>query len=613
MAPKKSELPSIIRPQLVTMMSQPPSGEWLYEIKFDGYRMMVRLDGNARLFTKNGYDWTDRMPALAREFSCFNVRSAWIDGEVVVQDDEGMPKFQALQSAFSSRKTSDLIFFAFDLLYLDGVDLRHEPVEVRRDKLRQLVGANPHDHIRFSETLDVDPAHLLINACKMELEGIVGKRRGSAYASERNGDWIKLKCHSRQEFVVVGYTRAAGGIGSLLLGLHDDSGELAYAGRVKSGFTNKALIELAKKIRSLEIPTCILKEPPTLGRGNQVVWLKPVLVCEVKFAEITPNGRVRHPVFLGMREDKPAEGISLESSVPDRPPEPKSKKIRITHGERIIDPASGLTKRDLVDYYARIAERLLPMLEDRPVSLARAPDGIAGEQFFQRSPSGLAIPEIETIQRPSGKTVMVINSQEALLSAIQMGSVEIHTWNATGSDLSRPDRFILDLDPDTDLPWIKMVEATQLVMTVLTELGLESFLKTSGGKGVHIVVPISPRDDWASMKAFTLAIAKYLSRLIPERFTSVSGPKNRVGRIFIDYLRNGEGATTVCAYSARAREGLPVSVPIWPEELEALAGASNWSIQSVFERLDRQGDDPWAGMDQVRQVITKKMRAQIGR
>jgi DNA ligase D len=288
--------------------------DWLYEIKFDGYRMLARFEQGVRLFTRNGFDWTQRMPRLVKELATLTVDSAWIDGEVIVQDEEGRPVFQPLQSAFSTRKTDDLIFFAFDLLFENGEDLRELPVEVRRGRLRELVEAAQLDHVRFSETLDVDPRDFLANVCKMGMEGIVGKRAGSPYRSERNGSWIKIKCNQRQEFIIVGYTRAAAGIGSLLLGLHDDVGDLIYAGRVKSGFDSRTLKELRIRLASLERTSTDLKDPPRLAKGLDVIWLEPELVCEVKYAEITPSGKVRHAVFQGMREDKPAADISLESS-----------------------------------------------------------------------------------------------------------------------------------------------------------------------------------------------------------------------------------------------------------------------------------------------------------
>jgi|LNAP01.1.fsa_nt_gb bifunctional non-homologous end joining protein LigD len=610
---KTSPCPAKIAPQLVTLANTPPrGGNWLFELKWDGFRMMARFDQGVRLFTRNGFDWTQRMPRLVKELETLNIVSAWIDGEVIIQDKDGRPVFQPLQSAFSSGKTDELMFFAFDLMHLNGRDMRSLPVEIRRERLRELIENTSLEHVRFSETLDVDPHHLLANVCKMEMEGIVGKRAGSPYASERNGDWIKIKCHHRQEFVVLGYTRAAAGIGSLLIGLHDDAGELIYSGRVKSGFDSRTLIELRARLGSLERAESVLKDRPQLTKGLDVVWLEPELVCEIKYAEITPNGRVRHGVFKGMRDDKPAAGISLESSTPEQPPEPRKTQIRITHGERVIDPSTGLTKGQLAEYYARVADWMLPLLHDRPVSLVRAPDGIEGEQFFQRNTTGLAIPDIESINRPSGKPAMLINTPKALLSAVQMSAIEIHAWNATTADLSRPDRFILDLDPDPALPWVRMIEATNLVCVVLQELGLVSFLKTSGGKGIHIVVPLTPEDDWAAVKTFSHAIVKHIAKLIPDRFSAVSGPKNRVGRIFIDYLRNSSGATTVAAYSVRARPGLAVSVPIWPEELSSLQGAHIWTIQNIFKRLDSLNEDPWATLPHTVQTITAHMRKQLG-
>jgi DNA ligase D-like protein (predicted ligase) len=313
MATKKGAIPDRIQPQLVALLTRPPAGEWAYELKFDGYRLLARIDGGVSLFTKNGYDWTKRMPGLARDLQSLPIRGAWLDGEVVVQDDDDRPAFQALQEAFASRATDHLVYFAFDLLYVDGVDLRARPLEQRRDLLRVLLEQVDLEHVRFSETLEADPSNLLASACKLGIEGLVGKRLGSAYAGERDGSWIKLKCVQRQEFVIVGYTRSSAGIGSLLVGLHDDAGRLQYAGRVRSGFTGRELDRLMRRLRPLVRTTPALASPPRI-QGSAVVWVNPVLVCEVKFAELTPAGKVRHAVYIALREDKPAAGISLESS-----------------------------------------------------------------------------------------------------------------------------------------------------------------------------------------------------------------------------------------------------------------------------------------------------------
>ncbi|MCE5993290.1 non-homologous end-joining DNA ligase [Pseudomonas sp. KCA11] len=315
MQPPTVPCPERIAPQLVTLVSRPPAGAWRYEIKYDGYRMLARIDGSVQLFTKNGYDWTDRMPLLAADLARLAVHSAWLDGEMVVQDDDGRPAFQALQSAFATRNTDHLVYVVFDLLYLNGVDLRGEPVEQRRKALADLLDDCPLDRVRLSDTLDADPAQLLANACRLKLEGIVGKRDGSRYSGERDGSWVKLKCGNRQEFIIVGYTRSSAGIGSLLLGLHDDDGRLVYAGRVKSGFSGRALDDLRSRLGPLVQATPVLAHPPKLEKGLTVVWVAPEQVCEVKFSEITPSGKVRHAVFVALRDDKPAAGISLESDM----------------------------------------------------------------------------------------------------------------------------------------------------------------------------------------------------------------------------------------------------------------------------------------------------------
>jgi bifunctional non-homologous end joining protein LigD len=471
----------------------------------------------------------------------------------------------------------------------------------------------------------------------MKMEGLIGKRVGSAYVSRRSSDWIKLKCKRRQEFVVVGYSDPKGArskFGALLLGLHDaDSGELRYSGKVGTGFNEATLNTIYSQLVSLEIKKPAVVNPPTGFDAKGVHWLDPVLLAEVAFAEITQDGSVRHAVFHGLRTDKPAKSITEERPAPppvsqkktaaksrkatpaeDKPQPPAtSGKIRLTHPERVIDPVSGATKRDLADFYIGVSDWLLPQLAQRPVALVRAPEGINGELFFQKNADRLAIPGIETMGKEyTGHPVMLINNLEALIGAVQMSAMELHTWNAVAKDLERPDRFILDLDPDPALPWKSMVEATQMTQAVLDELGLKSFLKTSGGKGIHVVVPLTPKAGWDDVKAFSHAIVKHMAKLLPDRFSAVSGPKNRVGRIFIDYLRNGLGATTICAYSVRTREGLPVSVPIFREEIEEIKGANIWNIRNIHERLGELDADPWADLSRTRQTITAEMRARVG-
>jgi bifunctional non-homologous end joining protein LigD len=649
----KAKLPAQLKPQLATLVDSAPQGQWSYEIKFDGYRIMARIDGDqVQLFTRNGHDWTHKLPQQAEALAALGLESAWLDGEMVVANEQGVPDFQALQNAFEAGRSGNILYYLFDLPYLNGVDLREVPVEERRAALATVLGAHEQPLLRFSDAFDETPDALLNSACQMQMEGLIGKRLGSPYVSRRSGDWIKLKCKHRQEFVIVGYTDPKGSrsaFGALLLGLHDrDSGELRYAGKVGTGFNETTLKSILAQLKPLQVKKAAVVNPPSGFEAKGMHWLKPKLLAEVAFAEMTKDGSVRHAVFHGLRDDKPAKDITEERAQPVKTSEkktpaknatekkatekkpvkkaPASKaetapsqlglangKVRITHPDRVIDAVSGTTKMQLAEYYASVAEWILPQLKDRPVALVRAPDGIAGELFFQKNAERLAIPGISTLDKDvTGQPVMLINNAEALIGAVQMSTVELHTWNATTVDLDKPDRFVLDLDPDPALPWKSMVEATALTLTVLDELGLKAFLKTSGGKGIHLVVPLTRKLGWDEVKDFSHAIVSHMAKLLPDRFSAVSGPKNRVGRIFIDYLRNGLGATTICAYAARTREGLPVSVPLFREEVADLKGGNQWNIHNVHERLAEVGDEPWADMKKTRQSITAEMRKRVG-
>jgi bifunctional non-homologous end joining protein LigD len=640
---RKAKLPEMLKPELATLVEKAPGGEWSYEIKFDGYRIMARIDRDeVKLFTRNGHDWTHKLPRQAEALAALGLESAWLDGEMVVADEQGVPDFQALQNAFDSGRSGNIVYYLFDMPYLNGVDLREVPVEERRVALSTVLNPNKDPLLRFSDSFSEEPEALLNSACQMQMEGLIGKRLGTPYVSRRSSDWIKLKCKHRQEFVIVGFTDPKGSrnaFGALLLGLHDrDSGELRYAGKVGTGFNETTLQRIYEQLKPLQTKKSSVVNPPSGFDAKGVHWLKPTLLAEVAFAEMTKEGSVRHAVFHGLRDDKPAEDITEErpkavktsaakKTTAEKPSIPAKKKaapapsqiglgegkVRITHPDRVIDASSGTTKVQLAEYYASVAEWILPELKDRPVALVRAPDGIAGELFFQKNAERLAIPGITTLDKAlTGQPVMIINNAEALIGAVQMSTVELHTWNATSDNLDKPDRFVLDLDPDPALPWKSMVEATQLTLSVLDELGLKAFLKTSGGKGIHLVVPLTRKLGWDEVKDFSHAIVSHMAKLLPERFSAVSGPKNRVGRIFIDYLRNGLGATTICAYAVRAREGLPVSVPIFREEVGELKGGNQWNIHTAHERLTEVGDEPWKDLKKTRQSITAEMRRRVG-
>jgi bifunctional non-homologous end joining protein LigD len=637
-------IPDRLSPELATLVNEPPDGDWLYEIKFDGYRIMARIsDGEVRLFTRNGHDWSARMPEQVAALQQLPLKDTWLDGEVVVLNEQGLPSFQALQNAFDTERTHQLVYYIFDAPFLNGKDLRNQPIEQRRAVLEKILTKNPQPVLRFSAAFDAHYKDIVNSACAMALEGVIGKRIGSPYVSRRSDDWIKLKCRLRQEFVIIGYTAPQGsrsGFGALLLGLHADVGDkrLVYAGRVGTGFSSNSLTRLHQQLRKLERSSTPLVNALRGAQARGVQWVQPVLVCEVEFAEWTAEGVLRQAAFIALRSDKPAADIVREqprlsnASLPlDNSPMPAATKVKnaatdkrsvnnrvagitITNATRIIDADSGAQKIDLARFYAAIADWVLPQLDRRPVSLVRAPEGVGGEQFFQKHAERLSIPHMTHLDPaldPGHARLMEITSTKALVGAVQMGTIELHTWGATHDNIEAPDRIILDLDPDPALPWRSMIEATRLTLAVLDELKLAAYLKTSGGKGIHIIVPLARHTSWDQVKAFAKAISEFMAHQIPERFVAKMGPKNRIGKIFIDYLRNSRGASTVTAYSVRARPSLPVSVPITRAELLKLTSAAQWNIANLPARLDAQTENPWEGYNN-RQRITAAMWKRLG-
>lgn len=652
---KPVQIPETFSPQLATLVSEPPQGDWLYEIKFDGYRMLARvLKGEVTFFTRNGHDWTERLPIQAKAIEALKLKDSWLDGEVVVLNESGVPSFQALQNAFDVGRSHDIIFYLFDAPFLNGFDLRDSPLEERRSQLEKVLVNKENGPMRYSAVFDADHKSIVESACALSLEGVIGKRAGSTYVSRRSNDWIKLKCRLRQEFVIVGYTEPQGsrnGFGAILLGVHKDIGDLKllYAGRVGTGFNEARLRDIYKKMHALErdTPSVSLKLTSEQKRGAH--WVEPKLICEVEFAEWTGEGILRQAAFISLRTDKPAKDIIRERAKNINAPaeeltskkkvgaknipaakkvlsEPKTKNgkvdvagIGISHPERVLDTESGGTKLELALFYESISEFILPHLYHRPVSLLRAPDGIAGEQFFQKHVENMAIPHITQLDRsldPTHAPLMEIASANALIGCVQMNTIELHTWGATTSGMETPDRFVLDLDPDPALPWRSMVEATRLTLSLLDELKLNAFIKTTGGKGMHIVVPLTPQADWDYVKGFAKVIAEFMEKQIPERFVAKMGPKNRIGKIFIDYLRNSRGASTVSAYSVRARPGLPVSVPIARDELEKVSHSDQWNIANLHQRLDKLKGNPWGDYTgatyKKNQKITKAMWKKMG-
>lgn len=623
---RKARMPAKLEPQLATLVSSVPEGDWIIETKFDGYRILARVDNDeVRLFTRNGNDWTDKLRQVADAIAEFGLTRAWLDGEIVVLNDAGIPDFNRLQNAIDNARTRDIVMFVFDMPYLGDQDFRGLPLAARRQLLKELFSERESDIVRFSQAFEVTPSQLLGVACEMGLEGLLVKRADAPYVSGRTDTWMKLKCQHRQEFVVLGFTNRTGAakeVGSLLLGYYE-AGKLLAAGSVGTGWDSVMGAELHARLAKLEVaePSLDAAEfKPGRWSKRKVGaerWVRPSLVVEAAFGEWTPDKRIRHAVFRGIRTDKPATMITRERP---KTPTPATtsvaaktssvSKTKITHPERVIDPSTGLRKVDLVRYYESVGKWMLPHLNDRPTSLVRAPTGITGQLFFQKHPES-KMPGLKALDPelwPGHEALLAVNSIDALVAAAQMNVIEFHTWNSKVARIDQPDRFVLDLDPGEGVTWPMLQEAAHLTRVMLTELGLESWLKTSGGKGLHVVVPITPKYDYKDVKAFSQAVVKHMARVIPSKFVAVMGGKNRVGKIFIDYLRNGHGQTTACAFSARSRPGMGVSMPVGWEQLTELKGGAQWTIATAREYLSFQQLDPWHGFWRKRQSISKGLQ-----
>ncbi len=657
-AAPRAALPAKLSPELATAAASPAAvrGEgWLHEIKFDGYRVLVRIEaGKARLHTRQGHDWTDRMTVLAGAFQQMPVTSGWLDGELVVLGADGTPDFNALQNAFDGRATAAIVCFLFDLPFLDGHDLRKLPLLARRALLAErLAGldAATAAHLRLSASFEGDAVRVLDSATRMHLEGIVSKRRDSPYRDGvRSDDWLKLKSERRERFLVGGWTDREGSttqVGSLLLGVRDDDAPLLrWVGNVGTGWDAKTAAAIHARLVTIEQQASPFDpaHAPAAGRWTRKPrgterWAAPLLVAEVGYAEWTPDGHLRHPLFHALHETEDSvsqQPVAAKTGVARKAAAKKvaagkvapakvapakvapaktvvaTNAVTVTNPQRVIDPSTGLTKLDLVRWYESVAGRMLPHLAGRPVALVRGPTGITGELFFQKHGEKLGIPglvHLDPALWPGHPPMMTVDSVDALLGCAQMNVIEFHTGNSTVKAIDRPDRMVFDLDPGEGVSWPQVKEGALLVKVLLEELGLPSWLKTSGGKGLHVVVPIDirkkPALGYDEVKAFSQRVVQHLAKTIPQRFVAKSGGANRVGRIFVDYLRNGATATTVTAFSARARPGLGVSMPIAWDVLPDLKSAAEWTIANARDHLSFETADPWAGYTAAKVSLAK--------
>ncbi|HVE23067.1 MAG TPA: DNA ligase D [Acidocella sp.] len=591
----KGDPPAFAPPALATLVEAPPAGkDWLFEIKYDGYRALIAADGEAvRIYTRSGLDWTDRYPAIAAAVAALGLPATLLDGEITVIGRNGVTSFGALVAALEGRSPAPLSCFLFDILVHKAKDVRQQPFTRRRALLQRLLGApKPEAPLQLSESFSGDGNKLLAAACAHGLEGLIAKRADAPYRPSRHLDWLKIKCRQGQAFVIIGFapsTKPSRPFSSLLMGVRE-AGGLRYAGRVGTGFSQDTLGQLAawRDANRRDDPACPV--PALLRRG--VVWVKPELVAEIAFADWTQDGLIRQGRFIGLRGDKPAtEAREM----------PKSDAVpHITHPDRAIYPEAGLTKADLAAYVQRAAPLMWPYLKDRFVSLVRCPDGVGPSCFFQRRLAagfGKAWGEQE-VSGAGGKTGRYIypQSQEALIDAVQMGTLEFHLWGARRDKPDIPDRLVFDLDPDPDLPFAEIRSAAMRLREVLAALGLESLPLLSGGKGIHVVVKLRRQHDFATIKDFCGNIAQRLAADEPARFVATMSKAKRHGRIFIDYFRNEAGATAIAPYSPRARGAASVA---WPCRWSALAqyeAADAMTIPRAQEALQTH-TDPWAGTE----------------
>jgi len=643
----KEHQPAFLKPQLAEEAEAPPEGStWLHELKLDGYRMQARKDGaKVQMLTRSGLDWTERMSTVAAEIARIPAKFATLDGEVVVVASNGTTSFADLQASFQEGAKNHLTFFAFDLLHLNGTNPRDLPLVQRKALLAECLQSADHDLLQLSEHLTTSGAEMFHKACELHAEGIVSKRADAPYRAGRSSAWLKSKCLHEQEFVVGGFTppsKGGHGLGSLLLGYYGDAGKtLVYAGRTGTGFTQKFSRELRKRLDAITTQAPSFARLP-VGAKRDAVWVQPTLVAQVRFATWTAGEQVRQAAFLGLREDKPAAEVRHENAAPT----PKASKhaksaapakvsnvkpqaaktlplktaakkaaaplehplIRLTHPEKILDPLSGLTKQHLADFYWAVSAAMLPHITGRPLSIVRVPEGIGNETFFQKHANSMLPAGFAPVDVPDKKTgkiekYIALNTREAIASLAQISVLEVHPWGSRGEDLEHPDRLIFDLDPDESLPWTTLTAAAADVRKRLKALGLESFLKTTGGKGLHVVVPIEPTVAWPEIKQFCHAFVLRMERENPGLYLTTITKSARAGKIFLDYLRNERGSTAVAPYSPRARAGVGVAVPLnWSElKLEArpdfrIANFADWAV--------RLRKDPWAKMLSTSQQLT---------
>jgi bifunctional non-homologous end joining protein LigD len=603
-----------VEPALAEAGDGPPTGKgWLHEIKQDGYRMQARIDGGkVQMLTRTGLDWTKRFPTIAKALEHLPVSSALIDGEIVAQEESGISTFNALQTDLREGRRDRLGYFLFDLIYCEGVNLTGVALSERKAALEELCQSLPEaSPIRYSQHMEEGDARTIFqHACQMGLEGLISKRADAPYRSGRSSSWIKSKCTLSQEFIIIGYVPSSTSrqaVGALVLGFYEGK-ELVHAGRAGTGFTDEVALALRSGLEAIETEKPKFKRPVDKVSLQNVHWVEPRIVADIQFRGWSPDRLLWQAAFKGIREDKVPEDVVLE--------EPWSRTVtrakelpsdaKLTHPDRILWPEDGITKQGLAEFYTGIADWILPHVTGRVLSLVRCPGGVGKPCFYAKHLWEGAGKSFEPVDVGEAEPMFAIRDLDGLLALVQANVLEIHPWGSRVDRLEQPDRIIFDLDPGDDVTWEEVIAAAVEVKERLKALGLESFVKTTGGKGLHVVSPISPEAKWDKVKAFTKTVAEAMAADTSRKYVALMSKSRRKGRIFVDYLRNGRGATAVAAYSTRARNGAAISVPLTWTELQTGIRANHFTIDNLRQRLSHRKRDPWAGFFTLKQKLPRR-------
>lgn len=598
----KAKWPGFISPQLALLVDSPPEeSNYIHEIKFDGYRLQTQIkNGKAKLLTRHGHDWSEKFPTLIKALNGLKLNNAIFDGEAVVLDSKGRSHFSLLQEALSNNDDSKILIYLFDLFYLDGEDLRELPLSERKEKLKNII-PNNHSVIRFTEDVKKDAEGFYKLACLHNLEGIISKDSSAPYFKGRSQLWLKSKCTKRQELIIGGFTTGKGSrgaeLGALLLGVNEKN-KFRYVGKVGTGFNQQMLKKLKSKVEKLERKKSAFDI--NIPKGKNIHWIKPELVAEVSFTEWTREGSLRHPVFLGLREDKEANEVLKEETHHD-------EEVILSHPKKVLFLKEKITKTDIANYYEQVEKWILPHISNRPLSLLRCPNGTSRQCFYQKHPQMMDVEKFFKtfkVKEETKTTIqMALDSKVGLKQVVQMNAFEIHVWNCHYDQLMYPDQIVIDFDPDPDIVFSQVVHAANVLKTMLEKLNLKSFVKLTGGNGLHVHIPIEPLYTWREIKSFSRALALMMVEINPSLYVAVSTKKLRKGKIFIDYLRNLFGSTAVAPYSLRAREISSVAMPVSWSELSKIKSSKQFTLKKALLKIKNRKSDPWKNFFLIKQKI----------